>query len=760
MSGEPRTFHVGITMAGAISAGAYTAGVLDTLFEALDRHNARFEEGRRGGWEGELASHPRHRVVVRVISGTSAGGVSAGLAVAGLLGARNAGDGPGRQVADGQDGSFASPEGYHYEYRYLLKPLHHVWVEALDLWRRRDDREEGFLTTGDLTERPVDSALNSAHIDDAARAALDGIVWSGRPYRFLSSDFDLFLTTTNLQGIPFAVGFTGGGDGTQHSHVMAQHSTIRHFRIAGMGTEACPSDWLDSWRDRGIPLPLEAGKVIDFDAPGTPWARFKAAALATGAFPVGLAARVIDATARDFGIAGDDGAITGGAWPINLKPGIDPDTRPKPQFGWDAAMPRAGVTYVAVDGGVANNEPFELARYTLLRGLPGHEAIPPGDKFLQSNPRDAETADRAVLMIDPFPEGPVFEPLDGEEARRLAAAIPALRRLFPALVNQARFKPGELIEATDARVFSRYLLSPSRRERGAAGDGNAVDGIGPDDLLGGGVVRHGADAIASGSFGGFGGFFDRSFRAHDYMLGQRNAHSFLKRYFCVRTDNPVLGLPQPRQDAREMVRVVDAGEDFYVAEPPVPPWPRIAGARLDPILDQAHRRVAMLGRKLLKDMGLSWFLRLALGSVWSFDLLGGAGRRIAVALRAKVLHELIRRDQHEDFRALAPGRPFTAWQRAVLVRLAAGGDEPVPVRHRGRARQDMPDLVSAAVGQGAGEAELYAFLDSPEMQGRLWRTPWRDGDEAGYTLAALKPAYAWRHNVRAVTDRVNGLFDR
>ena len=31
------TFYLGLTMAGAISAGAYTAGVLDTLFEALEK---------------------------------------------------------------------------------------------------------------------------------------------------------------------------------------------------------------------------------------------------------------------------------------------------------------------------------------------------------------------------------------------------------------------------------------------------------------------------------------------------------------------------------------------------------------------------------------------------------------------------------------------------------------------------------------------------------------------------------------------------
>ena len=33
---QPKTFEMGLAMAGAISAGAYSAGVLDFLIEALD----------------------------------------------------------------------------------------------------------------------------------------------------------------------------------------------------------------------------------------------------------------------------------------------------------------------------------------------------------------------------------------------------------------------------------------------------------------------------------------------------------------------------------------------------------------------------------------------------------------------------------------------------------------------------------------------------------------------------------------------------
>jgi len=33
---QDKTFHLGLCMAGSVSAGAYTAGVIDYLFEALN----------------------------------------------------------------------------------------------------------------------------------------------------------------------------------------------------------------------------------------------------------------------------------------------------------------------------------------------------------------------------------------------------------------------------------------------------------------------------------------------------------------------------------------------------------------------------------------------------------------------------------------------------------------------------------------------------------------------------------------------------
>ena len=63
-------FNIGLAMAGAASAGAYTAGVFDFLVEALD-------EWQKAKVRGDDV--PRHEVFISAISGSSAGGTTAAL---------------------------------------------------------------------------------------------------------------------------------------------------------------------------------------------------------------------------------------------------------------------------------------------------------------------------------------------------------------------------------------------------------------------------------------------------------------------------------------------------------------------------------------------------------------------------------------------------------------------------------------------------------------------------------------------------------
>ena len=59
--GGTRTFEIGLVMAGAISAGAYTAGAIDFLIQALDEWQT--------AKDGEDPDCPRHNVTLRILAG-------------------------------------------------------------------------------------------------------------------------------------------------------------------------------------------------------------------------------------------------------------------------------------------------------------------------------------------------------------------------------------------------------------------------------------------------------------------------------------------------------------------------------------------------------------------------------------------------------------------------------------------------------------------------------------------------------------------
>lgn len=95
-SGRP-TFEIAFVLAGAISAGCYSAGVTDFMIEALDDYYAERDKPR---WDG-----PMHDVRVPVLAGASAGGDDgwhngfAHVQAAGARVARACTTGEGRQPA-------------------------------------------------------------------------------------------------------------------------------------------------------------------------------------------------------------------------------------------------------------------------------------------------------------------------------------------------------------------------------------------------------------------------------------------------------------------------------------------------------------------------------------------------------------------------------------------------------------------------------------------------------------------------------------
>ncbi|MGB7726400.1 MAG: hypothetical protein WBL50_00105 [Candidatus Acidiferrum sp.] len=81
----PLRFRIGLNMAGAVSAGAYTAGVLDFLIEALDAwYDERERQKSLHGTDISRWEILAHDVSIEVLSGASAGGMCAAISAVSL----------------------------------------------------------------------------------------------------------------------------------------------------------------------------------------------------------------------------------------------------------------------------------------------------------------------------------------------------------------------------------------------------------------------------------------------------------------------------------------------------------------------------------------------------------------------------------------------------------------------------------------------------------------------------------------------------
>jgi hypothetical protein len=375
-------FRIGLVMAGGTSAGAYTAGVLDFLLEALNAWEAEKAKLRAEGMPKKQWTVPPHDVRFDVVAGASAGGVCSAI-LATMLGRPHSPMG----------GSAVQPKG--------ANKLYDTWVHGPDISR--------LLTTGDIGRAPkLRSALNAEPLDEIATEAIRMTdPWSACPYA--ADGMQVILTTGNLRGVAYRVPFaqeTGGG------HDMVLHADSVGFYCGKTRNPALESEGLDQ---------------LDPEAPGAPaWDRLKTAALATSAFPVGLAARRIDARAA---------AYLHRKWDIPWGPVAAPKPDPAIDHGlWYASQPVQPLSpqpgsetypYVAVDGGIANNEPFDIAHRVLARG--------------GRNPREGDTANAAVVMVDPFPS-----PYADRKIKQEDDLLSVIGQIVGVFLDQARFKPEDL----------------------------------------------------------------------------------------------------------------------------------------------------------------------------------------------------------------------------------------------------------------------------------------------------------------------------
>jgi len=444
MSDSPKTvaptdtFRLGLTLAGAVSAGAYSAGVLDFLREALNAWEAAKAKGKEV---------PRHQVQIQAISGTSAGAMCAAMFVGSL----------GQKVERvNSPAPVKAPSG---------NPLYEAWVNQVDIAPMLDD--DDLLEGGS-----VKSILNCRILDRIAQETLPADTGSTFELPgWVANDAELFLCTTSLRGIPYNVyPYLNSTD----PYAMNLHAGVMKFRLSNTATVEADA------------IPLYRG------APGANWDALRVSALASGAFPFALKARITETPA---------GMLLGRRWEIPeegcMRLSRDNELEPVLQdFSTFSA--------VCVDGGAINNEPVEHVRLALQR----KNSVDPYNN-IERLPRELDKTTAATILIDPFPD--IDQAPPGYKTEDDLFSV--LKALLPSIMNQLRFKADELVLAAKVGVGSRYMISPSRLP-----DAN---GVSP------------APNLACGELGGFLGFLDRSFRHHDYLLGRLNCQRFLLRHFYV-----------------------------------------------------------------------------------------------------------------------------------------------------------------------------------------------------------------------------------
>lgn len=382
------TFEVGLVLAGAASAGAYTAGVLDFLYEALDTWRAAHQADVAAGRTGENATVPSHRVVIKIITGASAGGMNGAISAAALKG-----DFPHARAGMSRED-------------LRKNPFYRAWVTDIDIGPMLDNAD---LNNG------VRSLLNCDPLDQIVATTLSTEYQEVRPPRdWLANPLPLLLTVTNLRGIPYAVTFRGGG---KLRHGMALHRDYVSFAVTGLGDgpeESLPPDF----------------RRLASDRSDAAWESLGRAALATGAFPVALKPRTLERPITDYDFRHPSFDSTGN---VAFGP---------PAWPWSPEQDE-NYSFLCIDGGATNNEPFDLA-HAALAGVVG------------SNPREGTVAHRAVIMVDPFVDSAKLGPADDASLLETIAAFGAAYR------DQARYSSGDwaLIQSED--VYSRFLVAPGR----------------------------------------------------------------------------------------------------------------------------------------------------------------------------------------------------------------------------------------------------------------------------------------------------------
>jgi hypothetical protein len=475
--------RLAITIAGAVSLGSYEAGVLCEVLEAIRQHNI------------DAATTPDQRIEIDVLTGASAGGMTAIIL--------------GQKLLYNAD-EFVGP----YD-----NPVYHCWVQriSLEALQQTQPDEPALLSlfSSDLIEQISREMLKDRYKNDPAPPP-DPV-----PHPAAAKAIRLGVALTNLNGVDYGYPVKPDNpDGSQNEFIYIRYGDQRTRFINGP-----PCDKADFWE------PL------------------RQAAVACGAFPFAFRSQDVQRSAKDEPF--DYPAA-------NLEP-------------WD----HDPQIFTYSDGGILQNQPLGLAK-NLVDLIDNHN-----DQenryylFVSPNAKDATANDNfhaanadyfhllqrltsVVIGQSEFQDWITAEDLNkrikllDDRATGLKEAIlagkidvPALQTTATSLLvlffpNGVHNPPGSLgpetLDQAKDRIAGQY---GQERNALAAVPGQAdtfrdavlafetAAGLGARDHMEIYGVTAMDTELAGAGLSAFLGFFDQTFRDHDYDVGRTHARSVL-----------------------------------------------------------------------------------------------------------------------------------------------------------------------------------------------------------------------------------------
>jgi predicted acylesterase/phospholipase RssA len=487
--------RLAITISGAVSLGSYEAGVLYEIIHAIGQHNT------------DPATPPANQIKIDVLTGASAGGMTATIAAQKLAYEADALDDP-------------------YNNAFYLPWVVDVGIDGLLAMQGKDD--------------PGRSILSSEYVVDISRRYLTGRYTSHatpppKKHAAAADEIGLGLAMSNLNGVDYsrALLLTGNFTYTRHQDELATIIHTAHPADDSLG-------FWDPLRNAAVAcgaFPF-AFKVVDvvrhgveFDGATPPVAPLQPFAYTDGGVfqnePLGLAKNLVDEADEHLGV--ED------RFYLFVAPGSRSSTS---NAEFSAAKARYVPTAMQLVSAIFSQARFQdwikAERMNDQVVLFNAQALALQRMFLQGSAavqlQQAEHFQAAAndLLSALFPDQPVTQP----PHEKLEVARERLKRQFKQEYEELSSAAGD--------AWIDTILALEKSAALGTRDEMTIFGITAEDR-----------ELASYELSAFAGFFDRRFRDHDYDVGRRKAQEFLAK---PGTLGPIRFAPEP-------IRAIDASLD-------------------------------------------------------------------------------------------------------------------------------------------------------------------------------------------------------